>query len=110
MKRWVACLLLSALGVVALPVLAAPPDCDIRCRCSSPCGAFCSLDGGPIITCGEAGICQGMCFAPVEQAAVSELDGTAPATPACSAEEEATSVPGAAPAPAGSLTATADSP
>lgn len=51
--------LVVVLGV-ALPAAALPPDCNTRCNCIRPCSTLCS-DGGWVTTCGEWGLCPGLC-------------------------------------------------
>jgi hypothetical protein len=53
--------------VLAAPLAALPPDCEMSCKCTSRCTQVC-FDGG-VIRCGDWGICSGTCFAAAEKTA-----------------------------------------
>jgi hypothetical protein len=56
--------LLVAVALVLLASPAAFASCATDCKCSTPCGQFCTNASGHASTCRVYGICNGVCFAP----------------------------------------------
>jgi hypothetical protein len=65
-----ALILLTGL-VLAAPLAAMPPDCDVACTCTTRCSMFCSIDGG-ITRCGDFGICAGECLVAADKTRSSD--------------------------------------
>ncbi|MHA7631245.1 hypothetical protein [Corallococcus sp. M7] len=59
-------LLIPALLLAPLSANAYPPYCDYKCTSGTTCSTVCWDTDGSFITCGEAGLCDGMVAQPSE--------------------------------------------
>jgi hypothetical protein len=66
-----ALILLTGL-VLAAPLAAMPPDCDLICTCTTRCTQNCSANGG-ITKCGDWGDCSGQCLVAADKTPSSDL-------------------------------------
>ncbi len=60
MDKWLKVALVAVVLVVAGSAAALPPQCEVRCTCTTSCTALCA-EGGWVTNCGTSGICLGMC-------------------------------------------------
>jgi hypothetical protein len=87
-------------GAAVSPPLTEADSCE-NCTCDSLCGHPCFTQGGDLSSCGEWGVCRGLCFALAKhdvfatshaclatKAAASVAAATAPPVPAQSNESE----------------------
>lgn len=76
--------------VLAVPLAALPPQCEVSCRCTSKCTQLCAI-GGSVTNCGVWGTCVGQCFAAADK--TSDLDSLRNAIFAEASPESDQSVP-----------------